>query len=158
MHSPGLHTAHMSPHIVDFIFGITFNTLVRSSQRPYIGRYGGAPTAAGWGKGCSQYHRRPGALRVTAPNFRTEVPKFQKSRPKFNKGGSSDESGGEESHQYAFFFSSMIDSVSDLITEREPNMDLVGGKMQLFTFSGSDMNDDEHPSTQTEQHGEAVEY
>ena len=34
------------------MFGITCNTLVRSSQRPYMGRHGGAPTAAGWGEDC----------------------------------------------------------------------------------------------------------
>ena len=34
------------------VFGITSNTLVRSSKRQYIGWYGGAPTAAGWGEGC----------------------------------------------------------------------------------------------------------
>ena len=35
-----------------WVFGITCNTLVRSSQRPYMGRHGGAPTAAGWGEDC----------------------------------------------------------------------------------------------------------
>ena len=34
------------------LFGITSNTLVQSSQRPYMGRYGGAPTAASWGEDC----------------------------------------------------------------------------------------------------------
>ena len=31
------------------VFGITSNTLARSSQRPCMGRYGGAPTSVGWG-------------------------------------------------------------------------------------------------------------
>ena len=34
------------------LFGITSNTLVQSSQRPYMGMYCGAPTAAGWGEDC----------------------------------------------------------------------------------------------------------
>ena len=34
------------------VFGITCNTLVRSSQRPYVGLYFGAWTAAGWGEDC----------------------------------------------------------------------------------------------------------
>ena len=36
------------------VFGITSesNTLVRSSQRPYVGLYFGAWTAAGWGEDC----------------------------------------------------------------------------------------------------------
>ena len=46
----------------------------------------------------------------------------------------------------------MIGSGSDLIRQREPNMDLDGGLMFMFTFSGSD---DEHPSGQTEHHGVA---
>ena len=49
----------------------------------------------------------------------------------------------------------MIGSGSDLIRQREPNMDLDGGLMFMFTFSGSD---DEHPSGQTEHHGVALEY
>ena len=51
------------------LFGITSNTLVRSSQRPYMGRCGCAPTAAGAmtaGPGC-RYHRHPGELQSTAP-------------------------------------------------------------------------------------------
>ena len=34
------------------VFGITSNTLALSGQRPCIDRYGGAPTAAGWGEDC----------------------------------------------------------------------------------------------------------
>ena len=38
------------------VFGVTYNTLVRSSQRPKMGRCGGAPTAATQSQG-----RRPAA-------------------------------------------------------------------------------------------------
>ena len=54
-------------------FGIASDTLVRSSQRPYMGLYGGRATprrlragarTAGPGR---RRHRRPGVIRVTAP-------------------------------------------------------------------------------------------
>ena len=64
---------------------------------------------------------------------------------------SSTESGGEYTHHYRYF-SSAINMVSDLIREREPNMEVDGCKMPEFTFSGSDASDNYQLSDQSEEH------
>ena len=55
--------------------------------------------------------------------------KSRKSGPKFNKRGSSDEIRGVDTRQYAFFYQQLT---SNLGREREQNMELDGGKMQVF--------------------------
>ena len=41
---------------------------------------------------------------------------------------------------------------SDLVREREPNIELNGGKMPMFTFSGSDASDNDQSLDQSEEH------
>ena len=62
---------------------LTFNTFVRSSQRPCMSSYGGAPTAAGWCEDCwtgPPTSSPPGAIRVTAPTLGRVYSHAQESR------------------------------------------------------------------------------
>ena len=71
------------------------------------------------------------------------------SGPKFYKRGSSDKRGGEDTPHYAYL-ASAINMFSDLAREREQNMELDGGKMPVFTFSGSDESDNDQPLDRSE--------
>ena len=69
--------------------------------------------------------------------------------------------GGEYSTQYTPHYSylaSEINMFSDLVREREPNMELDRSKMPVFTFLGSDANDNNQPLDQSKEHETMKEY
>ena len=104
-----------------------------------------------------QQGRVQGEYRQYANTVAASGQKYGKSEPKAKKRGSRDESGGEDILHYAHL-APAINMFSDLVREREPNMELDGGKMSVFTFSGSDASDNDQSLDQSEEHETTKEY